>query len=328
LNRYVPRYLYIALSLAVIAAALVHLSIGDLKVTLGDLMAPESNLAQAVFWQLRLPRTLAAIVVGAALASSGCVLQTLLRNPLAEPGLLGISSGASLCVVALIVVGGSLGLKLPLWSMACAAFVGALSVALLLYALSRRYLLASGEMLLFGVVIGIIASAGLTWLIYLSTDQSLRQLMNWMMGSLSFATSDVYWLWPLLLGLLVVVTRYAHALNFVLLGDSYAFAMGIDIKRLRPRLVMLVSLLTAIAVSIAGTISFVGLLVPHILRQLLGDDQRTLIWMSALGGALTLLVADMLARTVLDGSELPIGVITATLGGPVLIYLLVKRHGV
>lgn len=319
-------WLYGSTAFLLLLAAIVHLSVGDLPIRIAELVSDEPNLAKNVFWQLRFPRTLAAMLVGAALATSGCVLQTLLRNPLAEPGLLGISSGASVTTVALIVVASALGFSLPLWAIAFAAFCGALGVALLLYGLSRRFLLSSGDLLLFGVVIGIIASAGLTWLIYLSSDQSLRQLLYWMMGSLSAANRQVYLLWPLLILLLLILTRFAKSLNFVLLGDSYAFSMGVDIAKLRPRLVLLVSLLTAIAVAISGTISFVGLLVPHILRHWLGDDQRALIWMCALGGALTLLVADTLARTLLTGNELPIGVITATLGGPLLVLMLVKRH--
>lgn len=304
----------------------VHLSVGAIHITLHDLLQTKLNLAQDVFWRLRLPRALAGILVGAALGASGCVLQTLLHNPLAEPGLLGISSGASLTAVAVMVLSGILGWHLPVWGITLAAFMGALFVAIVLFSLAKRYQLGPGTLLLFGVVIGIVTSAGLTWFIYFSPNQNLRQLLYWMMGSLSFANQQVYGLGVLFILVMLCLLKDSRHLNFILLGERYAFSLGVDVNRLRPRLIFWVALLTAISVACAGSISFIGLLVPHVLRRWIGDEQRQLLIMSILGGAISVLAADVIAMSLLKGTELPIGVITATLGGPLLFILLLHRH--
>ncbi|MFM2483857.1 FecCD family ABC transporter permease [Celerinatantimonas yamalensis] len=306
-------------------AFILHLNIGDYALQWQTLFSAHSNLSQQIFWQLRFPRALGAVLVGAALGGSGSVLQTVLHNPLAEPGLLGISSGASLAAVALMVFAAILGWTLPVWGVMFAALMGALLVAGLLFALARRYQLSAGALLLFGVVIGIIAGAALTWLLYLSPTQNLRQLLYWLMGSLSFASQQVYQLAPIFVVVVIMLARDAKHLNALLLGERHAFALGVDVRRLRPRLVLWVSLLSAIAVACAGTISFIGLLVPHVLRRWLGDEQRQLLWMSMLVGALSVLLADCLALTILPGAELPIGVITATIGGPILFILLIRK---
>lgn len=259
----------IAVALLLLACG-YHLSLGDMPIHLSDLTTPESSLAKQIFWQLRVPRVLAAVLVGASLAASGAVLQTLLHNPLAEPGLLGIASGASLIAVSLMVLSAILGWSIPIWGMTAGAFIGALIVAIILFALARHCALSGSALLLFGVVIGIITGAGLTWLIYFSPNQNLRQLLYWMMGSLSFANAQVYHLWPLFIVVFGVLLRDTGALNFILLGERYAFAQGIDVRRVRARLVLWVALLSAIAVACAGTISFIGLLVPHLIRSCLG----------------------------------------------------------
>ncbi|MFM2481652.1 iron chelate uptake ABC transporter family permease subunit [Celerinatantimonas sp. YJH-8] len=314
--------------LLLVVIAGIHLTLGDMAIHWSDVLRQEPNLAQQIFWRLRMPRVLAAILVGASLGASGAVLQTLLHNPLAEPGLLGISSGASLTAVSVMVLSAMAGWQVPVWGITGAALVGALVVAVILFTLARRYTLNAGVLLLFGVVIGIIAGAGLTWLLYFSPTQNLRQLLYWMMGSLSFANTQVYRLWPLFLVVFALLLRDGAALNFILLGERYAFSLGIDVRKVRSRLVLWVALMSAIAVACAGSISFIGLLVPHLLRYWLGDEQRQLIWMSTLGGAIAVLGADILAMSLLNGAELPIGVITASVGGPLLFILLLRQHHV
>lgn len=320
-----PWFIWIVAILLLLVSFVSHLLVGSMTIHLSDLLGQPHSMAQQVFWELRLPRAIAGVLVGAALAGSGSVLQTVLHNPLAEPGLLGISSGASLFALLTMVLSAAFGINLPIWGSAFAAFLGAFSVALLLFFMARRYQFSSATLLLFGVVIGILASAGLTWCIYFSANQDLRQLLYWLMGSLSFAYGQVWFILPLFIvtcGALFFDSRY---LNWLLLGEPYAFSMGVDIRRIRPRLILWVSLLSAMSVACAGTISFVGLLVPHVLRRLLGDEQRQLLGLSMLFGGSVVLLADSLARTLLPNAELPLGVIMATLGAPILFWILLRR---
>lgn len=321
------RYRRWLLSLAVVLMAAVILSLqsGAVGVGLDVLWRPVSALEQQVFWQLRLPRTLLAVLVGASLALCGAVLQVLLHNPLAEPGLIGISSGASLAAVLTLSLAGWLGWHLPHWGVSLAAFVGALVVTLLLMLLSRRRL-GQGALLLFGVAVGIFANAILTWLLYLADDASLRTFLFWMMGSLGYGQRLPWGWWlPALFALLWLV-RQGRRLDLLALGEQQARLQGLNAHQLRPRLVLAVCLLTAFSVAMAGVIGFVGLLVPHLLRLLAGGRQRFLLPASALAGAALLVLADVLARQTLVSGELPIGAVTATLGAPVFVWLLVKRH--
>ncbi len=319
------RYWLLGLGLALLVAMLLSLQLGAVGVGIEALWQPVSGLEQQVFWQLRLPRTLLAVLVGASLALCGAVLQVLLHNPLAEPGLIGISSGASLAAVLTLSLSVHLGLSLPYWSLSLAAFFGALLVTLLLLALARRRL-GPGALLLFGVAVGILANAVLTWLLYLADDASLRSFLFWMMGSLGHGQPLSLWWWlPALLTLVWLVTQ-GRRLDVLALGDNQARLLGLNVRRLQPRLVLAVCLLTAFSVAMAGPIGFVGLVVPHLLRLLVGGKQRFLLPASMLAGAMVLTLADVAARTVLTVGELPIGAVTATLGAPVFIWLLVRRH--
>ncbi|OIN12784.1 vitamin B12 ABC transporter permease BtuC [Oceanisphaera psychrotolerans] len=317
------RYWLLGLGLALLVAMLLSLQLGAVGVGIEALWQPVSRLEQQVFWQLRLPRTLLAVLVGASLALCGAVLQVLLHNPLAEPGLIGISSGASLAAVLTLSLSVHLGLSLPYWSLSLAAFVGALLVTLLLLALARRRL-GPGALLLFGVAVGILANAVLTWLLYLADDASLRSFLFWMMGSLGHGQPLSLWL-PALVTLVWLVTQ-GRRLDMLALGDNQARLLGLNVRWLQPRLVLAVCLLTAFSVAMAGPIGFVGLVVPHLLRLLVGGKQRFLLPASMLAGAMVLTLADVAARTVLTVGELPIGAVTATLGAPVFIWLLVRRH--
>ncbi|MGO4999120.1 vitamin B12 ABC transporter permease BtuC [Oceanisphaera sp. W20_SRM_FM3] len=315
----------LALTLALLGAMLLSLQLGAVGVGIDALWRPVSALEQQVFWQLRLPRTLLAVLVGASLALSGAVLQVLLHNPLAEPGLIGISSGASLAAVLTMSLSASLGFALPYWSLSLAAFVGALIVTVLLLALAQRRL-GPGALLLFGVAIGILANAILTWLLYLADDASLRSFLFWMMGSLGHGQS-LSWVWWLpALATLVWLMRQGRRLDLLALGEHRAQLLGLNVRRLQPKLVLAVCLLTAFSVAMAGPIGFVGLVVPHLLRLLAGGKQDFLLPASVLAGAAALTLADVIARNLLSVGEVPIGAVTATLGSPIFIWLLVRRY--
>lgn len=286
---------------------------------------PMGELEQRILLELRLPRALLALLAGAALACGGAVLQVMLHNPVAEPGLLGVSSGAGLAAMVAMAVAKSLGVYLPGWGLSLAAFGGALVVTMLLIRLARRARLGHARLLLFGVAIGILTNAAMTWLMYFADDGSLREYMFWMMGSLAYGSQQLGWWWlvlPLTLGWLC---WQGKALQQLLLGETQARLMGLDVDRMRVRLVLAVCLLTGLAVSLCGVIGFVGLVVPHLLRLCGGSDQRFLLPASALGGGALLLGADLVARSALSAGELPIGVITASVGAPLFIYLLLRQ---
>ena len=285
-----------------------------------------SVLAQQVLLQLRLPRACLAVLLGAGLAMSGCVLQTLLHNPLAEPGLIGVSSGASLMAVLALFVSQQLGYLLPPWGLSLSAFLGALLVTGTLLLLSRRGRLDNVRLLLLGVAIGICGSAVTTWLLYFSNDQSLREIMFWMMGSLAYGQTQPAWWWLPYLAVMGWLLMRRQALSLLQLGDAQAQLMGLDLQRLRWQLVLAVCLLSGLAVAMAGSIGFIGLLIPHLMRLLGRGSAHFVLGASLLAGASTLLLADLLSRTVLPSGELPVGIVTATLGAPLLIYLLVRRH--
>lgn len=275
-----------------------------------------------VILMLRLPRLLLAMLVGSALASGGATMQGLFRNPLADPGLIGVSAGAALGAVAAIVIAGSSGS----WLVAVLAFVGGLAATSLVYVLGRR---RSGvaNLLLAGIAINAIAMAGVGLLTYLASENQLRDLTFWSLGSLGGASwTRLATVAPWILLPLLCLPKAAHALNALLLGESEASLLGFRPERLQPLLVGLVALAVAAAVAFSGVIGFVGLVVPHLLRMVFGPDHRFLLPASALGGAILLVAADALARTVVAPGELPIGVLTALVGGPFFLWLLLRRR--
>ena len=285
-----------------------------------------ARLSQQVLWQLRLPRACLALLIGAGLAMSGCVLQTLLHNPLAEPGLIGVSSGASLAAVLALFFSQRLAWVLPAWGVPVAAFLGALAVTGTLLLLASRGRLDNVRLLLLGVAIGICGSAMTTWLIYFSNDQSLREIMFWMMGSLAYGQAQPAWWWLPYLAVMGWLLLRRDSLDLLQLGDEQAQLMGLTLHRLRWQLVLAVCLLSGFAVALAGSIGFIGLLIPHLMRLLGRGSARFVLVASLLAGASTLLLADLLSRNLLPSGELPVGILTASLGAPLLIYLLVRRH--
>lgn len=275
-----------------------------------------------IVWDLRLPRALGAALVGAVLAGSGTVMQGVFRNPLASPYLLGIASGAS-AGAALAIVLRLAGFWLPLGAFAG----GALAVAAV-------YGLAAGcagsergvTLILAGVALGALFSAVTSFSIFLSGEQ-MPEIVFWIMGSLGrVGWGALAWLAPLALGGLALLLPFMRELNALALGEAGARSLGIDPRRLVRGLLLATTALTAAAVSVAGTIGFVGLITPHALRLLVGPDHRVLLPAAALGGALFLVLADALARTVWAPVELPVGILTAFTGAPFFLYLLLARR--
>jgi len=277
-----------------------------------------SNSGELFIWQLRLPRTLAVLLTGAALALCGVVMQALFNNPLAEPGLLGVSNGAGIGLVLGVMLGSG-----SLWSLALAAMAGALLITAILLHFAHRQL-SSSRLLLTGVALGIICSAIMTWAVYFSTSLDLRQLMYWMMGGFSGIDWRYGWLMLALLPVMLLLLGTSRTLNQLALGETSARQLGLSLRLWRNVLVLSMGWLVGVSVALAGAIGFVGLVIPHLLRLSGISDHRYLLPAAALAGATVLLAADVLARMVLTSAELPIGVVTATLGAPLFIALLIK----
>ncbi|MCB5195633.1 FecCD family ABC transporter permease [Deefgea salmonis] len=280
----------------------------------------EQQFWRDVLLEIRLPRVLFAALAGGVLALAGATMQALFRNPLAEPGLIGISSGASLgAVCAIVLGGGSFAILAP------AAFLGSILATALAYHLGRRYAGMAG-LLLAGIAINAICGSLMGLFTYLADDNQLRSLTFWNMGSLAGASwQRLAMLAPFLLLISIWIMRYWRAMNALLLGEREALHLGFAIKGLRRKLIVLVALLIGPLVAATGGIGFVGLVVPHCARMLLGADHRRLLPASFLLGAIALVLADYIARIAVAPAELPIGVVTSLIGGPFFLWLLLSR---
>lgn len=275
----------------------------------------DSSLGELV-WRLRLPRALAAWCVGAMLAMSGCLMQVLLRNPLADPYILGVSGGAAFATLLGMVLGTAV-IYLP-WL----ALLGALLSVLIVFGLAHGTGPWSGtRLLLTGVVTASGWAAMISLILSLSPDNSLRGMLFWLMGDLSYATLP-FWAVVIMIACFVLILGLARSLNVLAMGETTARLLGEPTRHLLWLVYLLASILTATAVSIAGSIGFVGLIVPHLMRMLVGSDHRILIPAATLFGGLFLVLSDTLARTVLSPQQLPVGVITAMLGVPLFLLLL------
>jgi iron complex transport system permease protein len=281
------------------------------------------RLLDAIVWDLRLPRVLTAAAVGAGLALSGAVMQSLTRNPLADPYLLGLSSGASLGAVAVLVVG--VGLLLP-----AAAFAGALLALVATLALARTGgVLTPGRAVLAGLAISQLCAAGTSFVIFwTATGDSYREILSWLMGSLAGATWSSVAISGVALAVVgSVLIMSAMRLDAFAFGETAAAALGIDVERTRWTLMTLVALLTGAMVAVSGAIGFVGLVLPHAVSVVTGPAHRRLLPVAGLTGAVFLVLADTAARTVFDPRELPVGIITAMIGVPVFAVLLRRGRG-
>jgi len=308
----------VGLSLLLVMICVFSLSAGENWLWPNQWLGSEARL---FVWQLRLPRAIAVILVGASLAVAGAVMQSLFENPLAEPGLLGVANGAGVALVLCVMLGHGI---LPVWVMSLAAIAGALIVTFFLLTISRKRLLTNARMLLVGVAIGIVCSALMTWAIYFSSNLDLRQLMYWMMGGFGGVDWNQIWLAMLLLPVLLWLVFQGNALNLLSLGIVQAQQLGISLTTWRYGLVLAVGWIVGLSVALSGVIGFIGLVIPHILRLAGITDQRRLLPACALGGASVLLLADVVSRIGLYAAELPVGVVTATLGAPVFIWLLIR----
>jgi len=288
--------------------------------------------AALVLIDIRLPRTLLALFVGAALALSGVMMQGLFRNPLADPGLVGVSSGATLAVVSMIVLGnsafGSWHQALGVFALPSAAFLGGLLATLALMAVAARHgTTAVATLLLAGIAFGALTGAATGILAYISDDRELRDLTLWSMGSLSGASwPKVVAITPFAVVLLLTLPRLVRALNGLLLGEAEAFHLGIDTESAKRTIVVLTAVAVGAAVAVAGVIGFVGIVVPHLVRLLAGPDHRVLLPSSALLGGTLVLLADLIARVIVAPAELPIGIIMAVIGAPVFLHLVLRRY--
>ncbi len=322
------------LILASLAAGLLALSVGSSSIALNDvlrlLLQPDASAQSDVLHGLRLPRALAAFGTGALLAVAGALLQVLLRNPLADPYVLGTSGGAAVGALLAMLLGAA-----ATW-VQFGAFGGALLSVVLVFGIAQRDLSrhalagnaieAAPRLLLTGVMFAALWSALIALLLLLAPEARLRGMLFWLSGDLSGVASPA---WPLamLAVLLLATAPLARQLNVLLRGPVIALTLGVDVAVLRRKLYVLASLATAVAVTTAGSIGFIGLVVPHALRLVLGNDQRVLLPACALGGGVLLLLADTAARSLIAPQQLPVGVITALLGVPTFLFLLLHRAG-
>ena len=323
--------LWLAAFGALLAMGMVAaLTIGTIRVSVADLLralsggpragGPDETIASAVLWNLRMPRVLLASLVGAALASSGAVFQASFRNPLVEPYILGVSSGAAF--------GAAAGLVLPQFplSVQLAAFLGALAAVGIVHLLAR----SRGDapivtLVLSGVVVGSMFAAGVSLLKYLANDAALREIVFWLMGGCYFANwRDVTIVGPVVIGATAIMMAGGWRLNVLSMGDHEAETLGVDPRLNRRVLLAAATLATAVSVASVGIVPWIGLMTPHAVRMLLGPDNRLVVPGSALLGALFLLACDTAARS-LTSSEIPVGIVTALAGGPFLAYLVRQR---
>lgn len=291
-----------------------------------------SRQNRLVLFDLRLPRTLIGAFVGAALAVSGAMMQGLFRNPLADPGIVGVSAGAAFAAVATIALGDSLASVwvnlLGIYALPVSAFIGgALTTMVLVAVAGRDGQLMVGTLLLAGIAFAALAGAGTGLIAQASNDQELRDLTLWQLGSLTGASWDkVYAVLPFALLLVVAIPRAVRTLNGLMLGEAEAFHLGINVNRAKFLIVTLTALAVGASVAVAGMIGFVGIVVPHFVRLITGPDNRVVLPASAIVGACILILADIIARVVVQPAELPIGIVMALIGAPVFLHLILRRR--
>lgn len=334
-----------ALMLALAAVSLFSLTAGASDASAWDVVfgwlgsgegadAALSARDRIIIYDIRLPRVVLGILIGAALAVSGAVMQGLFRNPLADPGLVGVSAGAGLGAITMIVLGaGALApviALLGIYALPLAAFAGGLTTTLLLYRVATR----SGQtsiatMLLAGIALGAMAGAFSGMLVFMADDRQLRDLTFWGLGSLAGATwTKIAAAGPIIALALAATPFMARSLNAMALGEATAYHLGIPVQRFKNIAIVAVAAATGAAVAVSGGIGFVGIVVPHLLRLLIGPDHRYLLPASALLGACLLLLADAVSRTIVAPAELPIGIVTAAVGAPFFLWILLRKRGI
>ena len=338
-RRHRARVVTICLSLGLMSVFLLSLGWGAagqthvIEALLASIGIGQAELRDTVIlFDIRMPRTLLAAAVGAALAVSGAILQGLFRNPLADPGLIGVSAGAGFGAVAAIVLGG----LLPLWLQSLvgfylvplAAFAGGWVSTILLYLVATRNGRTSvATMLLAGIALGALSGAVTGVIVFSADDDQLRDLTFWGMGSVAGATWPKVWTaGPLIILSLVAAPFLARSLNALALGEASARHLGIPVQRMKNVAILTVACSVGASVAVTGGIGFVGIVVPHLLRLVHGPDHRGLLINAGLLGAVMLLLADGVSRTVIAPAELPIGIVTALIGGPFFLWILLKNR--
>ncbi|MEP7456245.1 iron ABC transporter permease [Phyllobacterium sp. SB3] len=333
------------LSLAFIATFLFSLASGasDASVisVIGSLLHNAASPADAlsvrdsiIIYDIRLPRVILGALIGASLAVSGAVMQGLFRNPLADPGIVGVSSGAGLGALSVIVLGNTLLapviMRLGVYALPMAAFLSALAFTFILYSVAtRRGQTSIATMLLAGIALGAMATAYMGVLTYIADDRQLRDLTFWLLGSLAGASwMKIVATSPFIVVALLVSPFLARGLNGLALGEATASHLGIPVQRFKMIAIVAVAAATGASVAVSGVIGFVGVVVPHLLRLVIGPDHRYLLPASALLGASLLLLADAVSRTIVAPAELPIGIVTAAVGAPVFLWILLRKRGI
>lgn len=333
-GRFTAGILITALAVALVAAALASAGIGQMQLSPAEVFAsvahrlgldwgtlPAHPHAESALWAIRFPRVVMAITIGAALSCSGVLMQGVFGNPLAEPGVVGVSSGAAAFACIVIVFGLDF---FGTWTVAFGAFAGGLAATALVYATAR----SGGRtevvtLVLTGVAINAVGGAVIALMTFLGDSSSREEIIFWQLGSLNGTRWENVWVaGPITLVGIGIAFFFTRKLDLLALGERPARHLGVDVERMRRQVIVLVAILTSAAVAFAGIIGFVGLVVPHILRMAMGPGHRVLLPASALGGALLLLLADTAARTVVPNADLPIGMLTALVGGPFFFWLI------
>lgn len=337
------RTYYILLSILLILSLILSARVGAVNISYGKIFGfvgkelglvsntTSATIEEALFWRIRLPRVIMCALVGAALSVSGALMQALFRNPIVEPGLVGTSSGAALGAAFVFVMGPSLAgkyaeaigpLMLPLF-----AFLGGFAATMAVYKLSSVFGKVNVNiMILAGIAMNVLCNGGTGFFSYVARDPQARSITFWNLGTLSGAD----WTGVCMVGVstilsIVLCLKYSKALNALMLGEQEAGYLGVNTNRLKMQVIILNTFMVAIATSIVGVIGFIGLIVPHVLRILKSSDNRFLIIGSALLGGILLNLADMVARVLVAPSEFPIGVLTAFVGAPVFLYILIRN---
>lgn len=320
-----------AVSLAMISGV-AQISGADLLAALSGLVgelaeSSDGHVKTVIIWEVRLPRILLGGLTGACLATTGAAIQGLFRNPLADPALIGVSSGAALVAAFSIVFGSLFGEVTGYWLFVpFVAFLGGLVATWLVMWLGSSVNGTSVSlMLLAGIAINAVAIAGVGTLSYLSNEAQLRSVTFWALGSFSDADWRAVGLSSAVLGVVLLLCRESRNLNAIVLGESEARHLGVEVEYLKKKIVVLTALGTGVAVSLAGIIAFIGLVVPHLIRLSMSVDHRVLLPASALLGAILVICADTVSRIVVAPAELPVGIVTSLIGGPFFIYLIIRQ---
>jgi len=323
------------LIVVLIPVMMLAIAVGPVSFPLKSLFSNDSSQSALILREIRIPRALLSALVGAVLAISGAVMQGLFRNPLADPSLIGVSAGASVGASVAIMFGGYLAGALGGWLsistlsglslISIGAFLGGAGAVILVYRLSTSLYRGTSvqTMLLVGIAIGALAVALNNLLSFMADSEMLRRMSLWQMGNLDLANWNRVWLCLAMLVLFLILLRNQSSnLNALLLGESEARHLGVNVQATKRRIIVLAALGVGVSTALAGTIAFVGLIVPHMVRLISGPDHRSLLLASGIMGAIMLMLADLLSRLVIAPAELPVGVITAFLGVPFFVYLL------